>query len=120
MVMAGAMHCLHEMLAVEKQVLYFPTTTLCKQYEQSKLQALSSVYLQWQCCGTTILLCFSTTTAAIRVSASTMAPVLMVQLMPASVLVSWCFAHGDDMERVVQEVQGQQDKCKWMGMSHPF
>jgi hypothetical protein len=120
MVLAGVMQCLHEMLEVEKQVLYFLTEALRKQYEQSKLQALSSAYHQQQCCGTTILPCFLTTTAAIRVSASTMTPVPMAQLMPASVLVSWCFANGDDMERAVQELQCHQDQCEWMGMSHPF
>jgi hypothetical protein len=46
LVLAGAMQRLHEMLKVEKQVLYFLTAALCKQYEQSKLQALSSAYHQ--------------------------------------------------------------------------
>jgi hypothetical protein len=38
-----------------------------------------------------------------------MTPVPMVQLMPASVLVSWCFANGD-MEMAVQELQHHQDQ----------
>jgi hypothetical protein len=49
-----------------------------------------------------------------------MTPVPMAQLMPASVLVSWCFANSDDMERAVQELQHHQDQHEWMGMSHPF